>query len=211
VLTGLGIFFILVVLGAATGAGKDGRDAQDSAAATQASGAPDGAAAEAEDEAAADAEAAAKSEADRRAAEQEAEADRAAAEARAAEEAAKENPASYEAIGSRDYALIAKDPDAHVGERYVIYGRVTQLDSATGPNAFLASTDGEAHIEWYEYETNTLVVTDDAAILAPVVEDDLVKMYVEVMGSFSYETQIGGNTTVPQVTVRMIEVTGSAE
>jgi hypothetical protein len=38
----------------------------------------------------------------------------------------------------------------------------------------------------------------------------LVKMYVEVGGSISYDTQIGGNTTVPSVLVNIIKVTGSA-
>jgi hypothetical protein len=199
-----------MVVGAFAGGGKRGTADESSASATTEGPSEAERSADAERIAANEAAASAQAEADRVAAEQKAEADRVAAEARAAEEAARMDPASYSEIASRDYALIAKDPDSHAGEKYVLYGRIMQFDSATGPDTFLASTDAVEHRQWYEYDVNTLVAAEDAAILAPVVEDDLVKMYVEVVGSFSYDTQIGGNTTVPQVTVRMIEVIGSA-
>jgi hypothetical protein len=207
VVAGIGAFLVLAaVVGSITGGGEGDATATSPAPATATEpSAAERSAAEGQ----ARAEAAAQAEADRLAAEREAEAARIAAEARAAEEAAKLDPANYSTIGSRDYALIAKSPDAHAGEKFVLYGYITQFDSATGPDAFLADTDAEQHNEWYEYDTNTLVVAEDPSILAPVVEDDIVKMYVEVVGSFSYDTQIGGNTTVPQVTVRMIEVVGS--
>ena len=204
---GVGAFLILAGVGGSitSGSGAHATAPTATPATADAPSAEEQSAAEEE----ARAEAAAKAEADRLAAEREAEAARVAAEARAAEEAAKLDPANYEAISSRDYALVAKSPDAHTGEKYVLYGYITQFDSATGPNALLANTDTERHTEWYDYDTNTLVVAEHPSILEPVVEDDLVKMYVEVVGSFSYDTQIGGNTTVPQVTVRMIEVVGS--
>jgi len=41
-------------------------------------------------------------------------------------------------------------------------------------------------------------------ILTNVVEGDLVTMYVEVIGAYSYDTQIGSNTTVPQFQVNII-------
>jgi hypothetical protein len=197
------VVLAMAIIGAFTGAGKSGVANESSPSTSQGRSAADrsrDAARIAENEAAASA----KAEADRVAAEKE-------AEAQAAEEAAKMDPASYSEISSRDYALIAKDPDAHAGEKYVLYGHITQFDSATGPDAFLANTDAVRQGDWYEYDVNTLVVAEDASILSPVVEDDLVKMYVEVVGSFSYDTQIGGNTTVPQVTVRMIEVIGSSK
>jgi hypothetical protein len=205
---GIGVFLVLAAVGGSISGGSDVDATGPSAAPATAEETSAAERSAAEEQA--KAEAAAKAEADRLAAGRAAEAARVAAEAKAAEEAAKLDPANYNTIGSRDYALITKSPDAHAGERYVLYGYVTQFDSATGPDAFLADTDAEQHTEWYEYETNTFVVADDPSILSPVVEDDLVKMYVEVVGSFSYDTQIGGNTTVPQVTVRMIEVVGSA-
>ncbi|WP_371054044.1 hypothetical protein [Rhodococcus gordoniae] len=60
----------------------------------------------------------------------------------------------------------------------------------------------------YGYGQNTLVIASDPAVIANVVEDDIVTMYVEVQGSHSYDTQSGGNTTVAKVAVRMVELVG---
>ena len=140
-----------------------------------------------------------------------AEADRVAAEAAAAAAAAaaaEADPATYAAIDERTWLLVAKDPNGHAGEKYVIYGSVTQFDSATGDSAFLARTGATRAKAWYDYDVNTAVVGTSAAQLANVVEGDLVKMYVVVDSAFSYDTQIGGNTTVPKVAVKTIEVYG---
>ncbi|MGW6695335.1 DUF2510 domain-containing protein [Rhodococcus sp. NPDC054953] len=137
----------------------------------------------------------------------------AAAEAarRQAEEAAKKDPASYEQLTDRDFALIAKDPAAAVGRKVVVYGRVTQFDSATGTTQFLARTAPSVPDRVYDYDQNTFVVGDTAALIRDVVEDDLVTMHAEVLGSFTYDTQAGGSTTVPKLQVNLIEVTGSAQ
>jgi hypothetical protein len=41
-------------------------------------------------------------------------------------------PAPARAITAREWALIAKNPDAHIGERIISHGEVTQFDSGTG-------------------------------------------------------------------------------
>ncbi|WP_305091856.1 DUF2510 domain-containing protein [Prescottella sp. R16] len=136
----------------------------------------------------------------------------AAAEAakRQAEEAAKKDPATYEQLSTRDFALIAKNPAAAVGRKVVVYGRVTQFDSATGTSQFLARTAPSVPDSVYDYDQNTLIVGDTTALVENVVENDLVTMHAEVLGSFTYDTQAGGSTTVPKLQVNIIEVTGSA-
>ena len=121
--------------------------------------------------------------------------------------AAKSSPTAttYDKVSSREWKLIAKNPDAHVGETIVVYGTVTQFDSATGNEGFRANVDGKRHSESYEYETNT-VLTGDADRLSDLVEDDAFSARVTVVGSYSYDTQIGGNTTVPQLRVDGITV-----
>ena len=52
------------------------------------------------------------------------------------------------------------------------------------------------HQEAYEYDSNTMVSVADSDLLGSVIEDDQVTLYAEVVGSTSYDTQIGGNTTV---------------
>jgi hypothetical protein len=151
--------------------------------------------------------------------EEQAEADRRAAEAKAKRDAeiaaneeklrAQTDPATYEVITQRDWLLIAKNPDAHVGRKIVLYGAVSQFDSATGTDAFRAETAGEQMSASYEYDTNTVIQEGTPGLFANVVEDDLVTMYVEVAGSMSYDTTMGGSTTVPKVDAYIVEVTGS--
>jgi hypothetical protein len=123
----------------------------------------------------------------------------------------KPKPVVYKKISTRQWKLIAKSPDSHVGEHVIIYGKVTQFDSATGADAFRADVDGVKRRPSYgfvDYPTN-VVLTGAEAALADLVEDDLFTARVTVTGSLSYDTQIGGSTTVPQLQVASIAVTGS--
>lgn len=167
-------------------------------------------------EAAEEASRAAAVEAEREAAE---EAARVAAEEerRAAEEAAQAaedeltDPENYESITDREWAQIERNPDAHVGERYVIYGHVFQFDANTGPTSFMALTSGQPKSNWWEYDIDTLVDGRSAETVEDVVEGDLVTLYVEVLGSTSYTTLIGGYNTTPHVQVNALSVDGSIQ
>lgn len=46
---------------------------------------------------------------------------------------------------------------------------------------------------------------DDPTILQPIVSGDRVKLFVTVKGALSYDTQIGGSTTVPEFSAAMID------
>jgi len=132
--------------------------------------------------------------------------EQAAVEAARAAETARMDPSTYETITPRDYAVLVKNPDAAKGRKLVVYGYVTQFDAATGTAAFRANTAVTQSSTWYDYDVNTLVMAPagQSNILTNVVEGDLVTMYVEVIGAYSYDTQIGGNTTVPQFQVNII-------
>jgi len=119
--------------------------------------------------------------------------------------------ASYQAIDSRTWLQIVKDPDSYSNQCYTVYGEVTQFDSATGTNGFRANVGGVAQTPEYgfvNYPSNT-VLTGDPSVLNDVVEQDLFTANVKVLGSYTYDTQIGGQTTVPQLQVDSITVTGS--
>ncbi len=152
-----------------------------------------------------DAVAAAEAEA---AAQAQAEADAAAAE-EAAAEAARLDPASYAEISARDWELLARDANAHLGERYQIYGMVTQFDYATGTTSFRADTGGD-QARWYDYDINTFFsIEHDPALGNNLITDDLFVAYVEVYGSMEYDTAIGGTATAVVVQPHIIEVTGT--
>jgi PASTA domain len=116
-------------------------------------------------------------------------------------------PVPHRAVSGRDWLLIAKSPDLHIGERITVYGHVTQFDTATGTSAFRAGVDGVQHRRTYEYETNT-ILRGTAVQLANVVQGDVFRADVTVKGSYSYETTMGGTLTVPALDIDAITVVG---
>ncbi|MFD3403976.1 hypothetical protein ACFWUU_25040 [Kribbella sp. NPDC058693] len=127
--------------------------------------------------------------------------------------APKTTKTTYKKLTARQWAKIAKSPDDHIGEAYVVYGRVTQFDAATGEDAFRADVDGVKHKVEYgfvDYPTNT-VLTNLSADVSDLVEDDLFQANIQVLGSLSYDTQLGGETTVPNLSVISLKVIGSVK
>ena len=125
-------------------------------------------------------------------------------------EAAPVDLANFTEVDERTFALLVKDPDAHVGEELIVYGSIRQFDAATGPCTFLANTSYAQMESSFDYSNNTFFkagdANDDCPIAAPIVEDDHIKAWVTVEGSFSYDTQIGGNTTVPLFNLENVEI-----
>jgi hypothetical protein len=118
--------------------------------------------------------------------------------------------APAKAITEREWQLIAKNPDSHIGERVIVYGQVTQFDSATGTTGFRANVGAvakKASYGWADYDTNT-VLTGTGGLLDQVVQGDLFKAEVTVAGSYSYQTTMGGSLTAPSLLVTKIDVTG---
>ena len=156
-----------------------------------------------------EAEAEAEAEAERiAAAEEEAEAERI-----AAAEAAKFRKSDYADLTAREFAKVVRDPDAHRGEKILVFGEVFQFDSFTGTDAFMANVDGDrdpAEFGYVFYDHNALLVDNDAGF-EDVVEDDHVAMWATVSGAYDYDTQIGGHTTAAMFTVEKIKVLGDTE
>lgn len=117
------------------------------------------------------------------------------------------------AITAHDWALIAKDPDSHVGEAVIVYGEVTQFDSATGTGEFRANVDGVKHPVSYgfaDYPTNT-VLSGDVSALGNLVQGDLFQADAVVAGSVSYQNTMGGSLSAPKLTVLKVTVIGSTK
>ena len=120
-------------------------------------------------------------------------------------------PPPHRAVDAREWQVIAKDPDAYEGERIVVHGHVTQIDPAAGTSTVRANVDGVAHGDderaYLKFKTNTML-SGDAKALDGVVSGDLFTAEVTVSGSMSYDTQVGGNATVPVLAIDSIQVTG---
>ena len=119
----------------------------------------------------------------------------------------------HESLTSREFAKLVKDPDAHVGENVIVYAEVTQFDAATGDEAFRGSvtSDKQEDTDYYWIDGENAFFEGDADLLADVVAEDVVKVWVTVGGSYSYDTQNGGSTTVPSFLVNHIDVIGSVD
>jgi hypothetical protein len=107
-----------------------------------------------------------------------------------------ETASSYATISARTWALIVKDPDKYFGRGYKLWACITQFDAATGADVFRADASYRNEPNWYLANDNALFAGDEAK-LADFVKGDVVALAVVDGGSYSYDTQIGGSTTVP--------------
>ena len=112
---------------------------------------------------------------------------------------------SYEELDERTLAQIVKAPDEHLGRQVIVYGTITQLDAATGKCFVRLSVSHAPQDAWYDYEHNSVGFSgdgeSDCPLLDPFVADDEVKLWGTMGGSLSYDTQIGGSTTVPAYSI----------
>ncbi|WP_309081032.1 hypothetical protein [Zhihengliuella sp.] len=178
---------------ASAAAASQSAAAEASASAAAASASAAAAAAQASEEARVKAEAEAKAKAE--------------AEAAAAEKARIDEA---KPMSERDLALLVKRPDDHVDKTVVLYGHVTQFDAATGTCIFRADISHQNMADTWDYEHNSIFMAGDGdsecPVLDDVIADDQVQVTATSLGSFTYDTQIGGSTTVPMFQVERIAV-----
>ncbi len=119
-------------------------------------------------------------------------------------------PASYAKLSDRDWKRVVKAPDKYVNKGFVLWACVSQFDAATGTGGFRAYASNKKVETWVLDGVNA-VFTAPEKRLEDIVEGDLVSMKVIGAGSYSYDTQAGGNTTVPSFEVASISRKGSCE
>jgi hypothetical protein len=113
---------------------------------------------------------------------------------------------TFAELDARGWAQIVKDPAACIGQGFIVYGEVTQFDAATGTTAFLASAAASDTRDYGYFQGDNSLFMGSKEILAPVVQADVFTANVICLGSVTYDTQIGGSTTVPQFQVSSIQV-----
>jgi hypothetical protein len=118
----------------------------------------------------------------------------------------KPEPVQAVHVSKRRWAKIVKKPESYKGDRYIIYGQVTQFDSATGDENFLADTAHRNTMSYGFFDGDNALLTGSAEQLDDLVEDDVFRASVTVLGKIDYDTQIGGNTTVPLLKVNSLKV-----
>jgi hypothetical protein len=99
------------------------------------------------------------------------------------------------------YKQLQKNADAHSGEHVKFYGQIMQIQEDTfgdGGMMLLSVTD-----LGYDIYTDNVWVNYEGKVNG--AEDDMLTVYGTVVGSKSYDTQIGGETYVPEIDAKFIE------
>lgn len=95
-----------------------------------------------------------------------------------------------------------KNPDAFKGQVFVLVAEISQFDGATGPCSFRASWDNAPQDYSFDYAGDNAYFTSgdgesNCPVLTGIDQNDVVRLWVRSTGAYSYDTQIGGNTTAP--------------
>ena len=109
------------------------------------------------------------------------------------------NPTNY------SYKQLNKNAYSLKGQRIVHTACVFQFDGATGPKQFLGEWTNMGYNVWTDL---VQVKLPNARIGANAYEGDLVKITGYILGNYSYDTQGGGNKTVPSIMVTTLSVVG---
>ena len=113
-------------------------------------------------------------------------------------------PKNFETLNKRGWAKVVKSPDTYIGRGFKLFACIWQFDAATGDDGFLGNASFHK-VQYWNLDGENAAFTGDAGKLAPFVEGDIVSMNVAMLGSYSYDTQAGGNTTVPSFQVVKIK------
>jgi len=117
-------------------------------------------------------------------------------------------PVVFTKLSDRNWAKVVKDPDAYFDNGYQIWACITQFDAATGTDTFRGDASNAKEDYWFTDGVNAFFV-GLGSDLADFVQDDVVFMKVIGAGSYTYDTQAGGSTTVPMFGVVEITLKGS--
>lgn len=104
---------------------------------------------------------------------------------------------NYEKVSERTLAKIIRDPDGHLADTITVYGEITQYDSATGLDTFRANIASHNTTSYGYFDGENALITGEEGDFEDFIDGDVFKAQVLVSGSYTYDTQIGGSTTVP--------------
>ena len=115
---------------------------------------------------------------------------------------------------------ILKNPDALRGDCVVLYGRIVQFDSNTGPCSFHADIARNRSTNWWDYDNRSTfgyknnelssALHGNCPELDNIDVEDFIKVWATVLGSFTYDTSIGGSNTVPSFRIQQVELVSKA-
>ncbi len=103
------------------------------------------------------------------------------------------------------YKDIARQPDSYKGQNIMFTGEVMQVSESSYSNKVVLLI--QVTKDQYGYWDDLVYVTYTLPEGAPrILEDDIVKFYGECKGTYTYETVMGSNNTIPSVSALYIDI-----
>lgn len=106
------------------------------------------------------------------------------------------NPDNYAAVA---YVDLARNPDTYKGQNIVISGKVLQVSESTKEIDLRVATDGG-------YDDVVMVGYDPKLMSSRVLEDDVVIVYGNCIGLYTYTSTLGASISVPGLYADNIEI-----
>jgi hypothetical protein len=105
------------------------------------------------------------------------------------------------------YPQIAKEDDGPLkGNKITGSACIFQFDAVTGTSALLAEYTYDSSLDMWNDNVQMELSSSDVG--KGIYQGDIVTYHGYILGSTSYDTQSGGNTTVPDLAITSMSVTG---
>lgn len=102
------------------------------------------------------------------------------------------------------YDNLARNPEDTEGQKVTLSGEIAQVIEDEDFSQYRLAIDGD-------YDKMVLIQIPEELLSSRVLENDLITVYGESLGTIDYESTMGGQITIPAVNVDKFEVTGQAE
>lgn len=117
------------------------------------------------------------------------------------------DPQDFDAVDATRWRSIVENPQRATGRAVVVFAEVARFDSSTGPDRFLAVAGVDQPGTTFELQSTSVFIADEAQ-LAGVETGDVLKIHAVVVDSMEYETELGGVSMIPALTIAQLEDVG---
>lgn len=102
------------------------------------------------------------------------------------------------ACQTMSYKVLNKNPDNLAGQKIKLRGEIMQIQEDSGKTFMLLSVTDMGYGIW----NDNVAVSYNGTL--DIYEDDIITIWGEIAGGFTYKSQAGWNITVPKVTAKYI-------
>ncbi|MCR5667357.1 MAG: hypothetical protein K6G01_11095 [Eubacterium sp.] len=105
---------------------------------------------------------------------------------------------------SVEYNAIARDPDSYIGKNIKFYGQVIQVMESGDDVTLRIATKEEEYLGYYD--DIVLVAYTYADGDSKILEDDMITVWGECLGTTTYESVLGGDITIPSMAAKYVKI-----